>query len=75
MDWMKTTSRDIGSSQGRGLAVAGALIASLLISSPSDAARLKDLASVEGVRSHPLVGYGLVVGLQGSGDDNGVPFT
>ena len=43
--------------------------------STADAARLKDLASVEGVRSHPLVGYGLVVGLQGSGDDNGVPFT
>lgn len=41
----------------------------------ADAARLKDLATVEGVRSHPLVGYGLVVGLQGTGDDNGVPFT
>ncbi|ARE84670.1 flagellar basal body P-ring protein [Roseovarius mucosus] len=32
--------------------------------------RLKDLADVAGVRSNPLVGYGLVVGLNGSGDGN-----
>ncbi|MEC7670221.1 MAG: flagellar basal body P-ring protein FlgI, partial [Pseudomonadota bacterium] len=32
--------------------------------------RLKDLASVAGVRSNPLVGYGIVVGLSGSGDGN-----
>lgn len=30
--------------------------------------RLKDIARVEGVRSNPLVGYGIVVGLSGSGD-------
>jgi flagellar P-ring protein precursor FlgI len=30
--------------------------------------RLRDLVSIEGVRSNQLVGYGLVVGLQGSGD-------
>lgn len=34
------------------------------------AARLKELADVEGFRSNPLVGYGLVVGLQGTGDDS-----
>lgn len=32
--------------------------------------RIKDIASVAGVRSNPLVGYGLVVGLSGSGDGN-----
>ncbi len=38
--------------------------------------RLKDLASVAGVRSNQLVGYGLVVGLDGSGDQTSqAPFT
>ncbi len=31
--------------------------------------RIKELADVEGVRGNPLVGYGLVVGLAGTGDD------
>ncbi|MFH1130332.1 MAG: flagellar basal body P-ring protein FlgI [Pseudomonadota bacterium] len=39
------------------------------------AARLKDLASIRGVRSNQLVGYGLVVGLSGTGDDQQVYFT
>jgi len=34
----------------------------------SNAARIKDLASVQGVRSNQLVGYGLVVGLPGTGE-------
>ncbi len=38
--------------------------------------RIKDLASVEGVRENQLVGYGLVVGLNGTGDTlNNSPFT
>lgn len=38
--------------------------------------RIKDLAEVEGVRQNQLVGYGLVVGLQGTGDSlNNSPFT
>ena len=38
--------------------------------------RIKDLASVEGVRSNQLIGYGLVVGLDGTGDQtNQTPFT
>ena len=38
--------------------------------------RLKDLATVQGVRSNQLVGYGLVVGLDGSGDQTTqTPFT
>jgi flagellar P-ring protein precursor FlgI len=36
---------------------------------PSLAARIKDLASIEGVRDNQLLGYGLVVGLNGTGDD------
>jgi len=37
--------------------------------------RVKDLASVEGVRSNPLIGYGLVVGLKGTGDGTQAEFT
>lgn len=40
------------------------------------AARIKDLTSIAGVRSNQLVGYGLVVGLNGSGDQTAqTPFT
>ena len=39
------------------------------------AARLKDLASVKGVRGNQLIGYGLIVGLNGTGDGNNSPFT
>ncbi|HSV92154.1 MAG TPA: flagellar basal body P-ring protein FlgI [Desulfobacterales bacterium] len=39
------------------------------------AARLKDIASFRGVRSNQLVGYGLVVGLAGSGDGSDALFT
>lgn len=44
---------------------------------PADAAvRIKDVAQLEGVRDNQLVGYGLVVGLQGSGDTlRNAPFT
>src|SRR3982075_13393 len=40
------------------------------------ASRIKDLANVEGVRQNQLIGYGLVVGLNGTGDTiNNTPFT
>ena len=32
------------------------------------AERIKDIAEIQGVRSNPLVGYGLVVGLDGTGE-------
>ena len=35
---------------------------------PAEIARLKDLASIEGVRDNQLMGYGIVVGLNGTGD-------
>lgn len=37
--------------------------------------RVKDLAAVAAQRSNQLIGFGLVVGLQGTGDDASVPFT
>jgi flagellar P-ring protein precursor FlgI len=39
-----------------------------LPAAPARAARLKDLAAIEGVRDNQLLGYGLVVGLAGTGD-------
>jgi flagellar P-ring protein precursor FlgI len=38
-------------------------------------ARLKDIASLKGVRTNQLIGYGLVVGLQGTGDGDSTEFT
>ncbi len=38
-------------------------------------ARIKDLATVSGMRKNQLVGYGLVVGLSGTGDQRGSDFT
>lgn len=43
---------------------------------PAHAERLKDLATIQGVRSNQLIGYGLVVGLDGTGDQTTqTPFT
>lgn len=54
------------------LAAAGAMI---LAAIPAQAAQsLRNLVSIEGVRENPLVGYGLVVGLNGSGDSTQVKF-
>ncbi len=41
----------------------------------SQAARLKDIAEIEGVRANELIGYGIVVGLKGTGDKSGTLFT
>ncbi len=53
------------------------LAASLLILAlPAGAERIKDLAGIAGVRSNQLIGYGLVVGLDGTGDQTSqTPFT
>jgi len=56
------------------LLLAGLLLASLSPSASGE--RLKDLASVQGVRTNQLVGYGLVFGLDGTGDQTTqTPFT
>jgi flagellar P-ring protein precursor FlgI len=44
------------------------LILCTLTSSLAQAARLKDIASIRGVRENQLIGYGIVVGLKGTGD-------
>src|ERR1700752_3640610 len=54
-----------------------ALVALALPIAPAAAtSRIKDLANIEGVRQNQLIGYGLVVGLNGTGDTlNNIPFT
>ncbi len=52
------------------------LAGSLMLCSAAQAERLKDVATIHGVRSNQLIGYGLVVGLNGSGDQTTqTPFT
>jgi len=52
------------------------LLSFCLVAQPALAERIKDLAAVAGVRSNQLVGYGLVVGLDGTGDQTTqTPFT
>lgn len=48
----------------------------LIASGVCQAARLKDVADIEGVRGNQLFGYGIVVGsLNGTGDGGGIEFT
>src|SRR5690606_5843020 len=48
----------------------------LLLAADACAERIKDIATIQGIRENPLVGYGLVVGLDGSGDQvRQTPFT
>jgi flagellar P-ring protein precursor FlgI len=47
----------------------------LSVSTLAQAGRIKDIASVKGVRNNQLVGYGLVVGLDSTGDSTKTPFT
>ncbi len=62
-------------------ALAGATVIALMagmagVQSALALSRIKDLASIEGVRENQLVGYGIVVGLNGTGDTlNNSPFT
>lgn len=54
-----------------------ALLAALLAFAAvqASAERIKDLASVAAVRSNQLIGYGIIVGLQGTGDGSDITFT
>jgi flagellar P-ring protein FlgI len=57
-------------------ALAGALLLAALSGPACALSRVKDLAAIEGVRQNQLVGYGIVVGLNGTGDTlNNIPFT
>ncbi len=62
----------------RALIVLATLMASAALwwPAPAHAMRLKEVASVQGVRTNQLIGYGLVVGLDGTGDQTtSAPFT
>lgn len=61
----------------RALAISASLVLALLAGSPAQAlpgaeapVRLKDLVRIESARPNPLAGYGLVVGLAGTGDSS-----
>jgi flagellar P-ring protein precursor FlgI len=58
----------------RALVLLAGVAASAALWWPADAAaaRVKEIASVQGVRTNQLVGYGLVVGLDGTGEQNAV---
>ena len=58
------------------LVVCAGVLASMVIIPAAQAERIKDLANIQGVRSNQLIGYGLVVGLDGTGDQTTqTPFT
>ncbi|MGB9118677.1 flagellar basal body P-ring protein FlgI [Bradyrhizobium sp.] len=58
------------------LACAALVVLVLAVLPAGATSRIKDLANIEGVRQNQLVGYGLVVGLNGTGDTlNNIPFT
>ena len=52
-----------------------AALALLTLALPAQALRIKEVAAVQGVRNNQLSGYGLVVGLDGTGDKSGMPIT
>ncbi|MBW2104063.1 MAG: flagellar basal body P-ring protein FlgI, partial [Deltaproteobacteria bacterium] len=57
------------------LCISGLLTLGIFFQSQAWGARLKDIASLKGVRKNQLIGYGLVVGLNGTGDGTGTQFT
>ncbi|QCI63010.1 flagellar basal body P-ring protein FlgI [Phreatobacter stygius] len=60
----------------RRFVVAVMLIAAAAMPASANTSRIKDLVDVEGIRENQLIGYGLVVGLNGTGDTlNNSPFT
>jgi flagellar P-ring protein precursor FlgI len=51
------------------------VLVTIFFTNLSLADRIKDLTNVAGVRSNQLIGYGLVIGLNGTGDGGAVPYT
>lgn len=52
----------------RSILYSGLAALALLLGMPAHTAPLMDLVDIEGIRSNQVIGYGLVVGLDGSGD-------
>ena len=72
------TARQLSASPAWRALMLGAvlLLAAIFAAAPAHASRIKELASVQGVRSNQLTGYGLVVGLDGTGDQTTqMPYT
>jgi flagellar P-ring protein FlgI len=61
----------------RGVGIGFLALVALICGSntPAWGVRLKEISAIQGVRDNPLVGYGLVVGLMGTGDQNNIKFT
>jgi flagellar P-ring protein precursor FlgI len=57
------------------LGIAMCLLLGLSLARDASAARIKELTSIAGVRDNQLIGYGLVVGLNGTGDGNNTGFS
>jgi flagellar P-ring protein precursor FlgI len=75
------SQRPVKSARGQSLWRRAALALALLLvsglarpESAGELARIKDVASIEGIRDNQLVGYGLVVGLRGTGDSSQTVF-
>lgn len=58
------------------LGVMAAILCAISLAAQASTSRIKDIVEIEGVRDNMLIGYGLVVGLNGTGDSiNNSPFT
>jgi len=73
------TGRDTRNSPVRSILICATILAVSVSSFASEPvpprqARIKDLSSIEGIRDNQLVGYGIVVGLQGTGDSQQTTF-
>ncbi len=73
MRWVEMKGATARSNAMKRLIATGLMVLCLAVN--GHAARLKDIADVEGVRPNQLLGYGLVVGLNGTGDGKSVEFT
>jgi flagellar P-ring protein FlgI len=72
----RTRMKDVLAALGVTIGFIFACGALLAFATPARAERVKDLVTFQGVRDNPLIGYGLVVGLDGTGDQTTqAPFT
>jgi len=51
------------------------LVISFILPAAGHSARIKDISSIKGIRQNQLLGYGLIIGLNGTGDKSGTGFT
>ena len=51
------------------------LLITFIVPSAGYSARIKDITSIKGIRQNQLLGYGLIIGLNGTGDKGGTKFT